>query len=126
MAGILSGIRVVDLTQYLAGPQATLFLAGLGAEVIHVDNPATGDVTADSAPYLGPEGVSLGRRTPDDLGVPYLKRARGKRGGYAEPEAPRGAGTLAGARAPVRRRGRELDRGHGGAARRRLRRPAGR
>jgi formyl-CoA transferase len=54
-------------------------LAGLGAEVIHVDNPATGDVTADSAPYLGPEGLSLARRTPDDLGVPYLKRARGKR-----------------------------------------------
>jgi formyl-CoA transferase len=78
MAGILSGIRVVDLTQYLSGPQATLFLAGLGAEVIHVDNPATGDVTADSAPYLGPEGVSLRRRTAEDLGVPYLKRARGK------------------------------------------------
>ena len=79
MSGILSGIRVVDLTQYLSGPQANLFLAGLGAEVIHVDNPATGDVTADSAPYLGPEGVSLARRTPEDLGVPYLKRARGKR-----------------------------------------------
>ena len=79
MPGILAGIRVIDLTQYLAGPQATLFLAGLGAEVIHVDNPATGDITADSAPYLGPEGVSLGRRTPEDLGVPYLKRARGKR-----------------------------------------------
>jgi formyl-CoA transferase len=79
MPGILAGIRVVDLTQYLSGPQATLFLAGLGAEVIHVDNPATGDVTADSSPYLGPEGVSLARRTPEDLGVPYLKRARGKR-----------------------------------------------
>jgi crotonobetainyl-CoA:carnitine CoA-transferase CaiB-like acyl-CoA transferase len=79
MAGILSGIRVIDLTQYLAGPQATLFLAGLGADVIRVDNPATGDRTADSAPYLGPEGVSLQRRTPADLGVPYLKRARGKR-----------------------------------------------
>ncbi len=79
MSGILSGIRVVDLTQYLSGPQATLFLAGLGAEVIHVDNPATGDVTADSPPYLGSEGLSLRRRTPQDLGVPYLKRARGKR-----------------------------------------------
>ena len=78
-SGILAGIRVLDLTQYLSGPQATLFLAGLGAEVIHIDNPATGDLTADSAPYLGPEGLSLGRRTPEDLGVPYLKRARGKR-----------------------------------------------
>ena len=79
MAGILAGLRVIDLTQYLAGPQATLFLAGLGADVIRVDNPATGDRTADSAPYLGPDGVSLHRRTPADLGVPYLKRARGKR-----------------------------------------------
>src|SRR5215831_11763240 len=76
MAGILAGVRVVDLTQYLAGPQATLLLAGLGAEVIRVDNPATGNATADSAPFFGPQGVSLDRRTPDDLGVPYLKRAR--------------------------------------------------
>ena len=94
MAGILSGIRVVDLTQYLAGPQATLFLAGLGAEVIHVDIAATGDVTADSAPYLGPEGVSLGRRTPDDLGVPYLKRARGKRAVTLNLKHPEGPGLL--------------------------------
>jgi formyl-CoA transferase len=79
VADILAGIRILDLTQYLSGPQATLFLAGLGAEVIHVDNPATGDLTADSPPYLGPEGLSLDRRTPEDLGVPYLKRARGKR-----------------------------------------------
>lgn len=79
MPGILAGIRVLDLTQFFAGPQATLFLAGLGAEVIHIDNPATGDLTADSAPYAGPRGVSLGRQSPDDLGVPYLKRARGKR-----------------------------------------------
>ena len=94
MAGILSGIRVVDLTQYLSGPQATLFLAGLGAEVIHVDNPATGDVTADSPPYLGPEGVSLGRRTPEDLGVPYLKRARGKRAITLNLKHPEGSALL--------------------------------
>jgi CoA:oxalate CoA-transferase len=85
---------VVDLTQYLSGPQATLFLAGLGAEVIHVDNPATGDLTADSAPYLGPEGVSLGRRTPEDLGVPYLKRARGKRAITLNLKHPEGAALL--------------------------------
>lgn len=94
MPGILGGIRVIDLTQYLAGPQATLFLAGLGAEVIHVDNPATGDVTADSAPYLGPQGVSLARRTPDDLGVTYLKRARGKRAITLNLKHPEGPGAL--------------------------------
>jgi crotonobetainyl-CoA:carnitine CoA-transferase CaiB-like acyl-CoA transferase len=94
MPGILAGIRVVDLTQYLAGPQATLFLAGLGAEVIHVDNPGTGDVTADSAPFLGPQGVSLARRTPDDLGVAYLKRARGKRAITLNLKHPEGPGAL--------------------------------
>jgi CoA:oxalate CoA-transferase len=94
MPGILAGIRVVDLTQYLAGPQATLFLAGLGAEVIRVDNPATGDATANSAPFLGPEGVSLDRRTPDDLGVPYLKRARGKRAITLNLKHPEGPGAF--------------------------------
>src|SRR5262245_7449284 len=94
MPGILAGICVVDLTQYLAGPQATLLLAGLGAEVIQVDNPATGDATADSAPFLGPQGVSLARRTPDDLGVPYLKRARGKRAITLNLKHPEGSATF--------------------------------
>src|SRR5262245_10552943 len=94
MPGILSGMRVVDLTQYLAGPQATLFLAGLGAEVIHVDNPATGDATADSAPFFGPEGVSLDRRTREDLGVSYLKRARGKRAVTLNLKHPDGPATF--------------------------------
>jgi CoA:oxalate CoA-transferase len=94
MPGILAGIRVVDPTQYLAGPQATLFLAGLGAEVIHVDNPATGDATADSAPFLGPQGVSLARQTPDDLGVAYLKRVRGKRAITLNLKHPEGPGAF--------------------------------
>lgn len=75
----LSGVRVVDLTRYLSGPQATLFLAGLGADVVRVDNPKTGDPTAASPPYFGPEGVSLTRRTDRDLGIAHLKRGRGKR-----------------------------------------------
>ena len=76
---ILDGIRILDLTRFLSGPQATLFLAALGAEVIRIDDPATGDATADAPPFFGPEGVSLDRRTPDDLGIAYLKRSRGKK-----------------------------------------------
>ncbi|MBV9578302.1 MAG: CoA transferase, partial [Chloroflexi bacterium] len=39
MTGALSGVRVIDFGQYIAGPLAAVMLADNGAEVIHVDPP---------------------------------------------------------------------------------------
>lgn len=41
---LLEGIRVLDMTNVLAGPFATLHLALLGAEVVKVENPQDGDL----------------------------------------------------------------------------------
>lgn len=76
---ILEGVVVLDLTRFFSGPQSTLFLAGLGAEVIKIDDPKTGDPTAFAPPFAGPRGVSFERQTDFDMGIAYLKRARGKK-----------------------------------------------
>jgi crotonobetainyl-CoA:carnitine CoA-transferase CaiB-like acyl-CoA transferase len=55
-AGPLQGIRVLDFTRVLAGPSASLALADLGAEVLKLEPPETGDETRLFPPFRA--GVS--------------------------------------------------------------------
>lgn len=54
--GPLTGLKVIDLTQVLSGPFATMWLATMGAEVIKIENPKSPDVTRNYAPFQN--GVS--------------------------------------------------------------------
>lgn len=76
----LEGLRVIDLTRALAGPYATLLLAGLGAEVIKIEDPKGGDLARENSPYVGRDGITVERKHDDDVSISHLTRGRGKLG----------------------------------------------
>ena len=57
MQSALKGLKIVDLTQHLAGPFCTMLLADMGAEVIKIE-PAWGDASRTSPQYPMVEGQS--------------------------------------------------------------------
>ncbi|HEX6500150.1 MAG TPA: CoA transferase [Micromonosporaceae bacterium] len=56
--GPLAGLLVADFSRVLAGPLATMTLADLGADVIKVERPGTGDETRSWAPPYAADGES--------------------------------------------------------------------
>jgi len=83
MPRALENIRVVDLSHVLAAPTCTMFLADLGAEVIHVE-PLHGDDAREFGPFAGSGGknnsgyfISL-NRNKKSLAID-LKLAKGKK-----------------------------------------------
>lgn len=89
---ILQNIKVVDLTQALAGPTCSMYLGDMGAEVIKIEQPGIGDVCRGWGPpfiegesayflstnrnkrglaldYTKPEGLEIFHRLLDDADV---------------------------------------------------------
>jgi crotonobetainyl-CoA:carnitine CoA-transferase CaiB-like acyl-CoA transferase len=54
----LAGIKIADFSRVLAGPYATMLLADLGAEVVKVERPVTGDETRSWIPPVDSKGKS--------------------------------------------------------------------
>ncbi|MBI5968025.1 MAG: CoA transferase [Deltaproteobacteria bacterium] len=75
----LEGVRILDLTTFLSGPYAMMIAAYLGAEVVKVERPETGDPVRANPPYFGPRGVVFEREDRRDLSFSMLKRGRGKK-----------------------------------------------
>lgn len=86
----LAGCTVLDLTTALAGPYATLLLAGLGARVIKIENPRQPDTARANAPWVGRDGVAMERRHDDDMSLAIMERARNKESITLNLKDPRG------------------------------------
>jgi crotonobetainyl-CoA:carnitine CoA-transferase CaiB-like acyl-CoA transferase len=70
MPAALEGIRVLDLTQIMAGPFCTMLLADLGAEVIKIENPRGGDDSRRMAPpYYNGESAAFMAMNRNKYGI---------------------------------------------------------
>ena len=80
-SSLLSGVTVIDLSRVLAGPFSTMTLANLGARVIKVEIPGTGDDSRAFGPFhngkslyfasinCNKESIALNLKNPDDRAI---------------------------------------------------------
>jgi crotonobetainyl-CoA:carnitine CoA-transferase CaiB-like acyl-CoA transferase len=71
----LEGVRVVDVSQVLAGPTATRILAEYGADVVKVMSPYDGQIMAHAYTNNGKRSIMLDLKTPQGRAI-YLRLAR--------------------------------------------------
>lgn len=95
----LAGLRVLDLTRVLAGPVASRFLAGFGADVLRIDPPHWTEPAAEAEVNLGKAcaGLDLRKSTDREVFETLLKQADLLLHGY-RPGALEGLGYDAGTR----------------------------
>ena len=75
----LTGFRVLDLTRFLSGPYCTMVLAELGADVIKIEQPGTGDDSRRMAPKVNGESYPFAMPNRSKRSVALdLKSARGR------------------------------------------------
>ncbi len=75
----LAGIRVIEVGNYMAAPFCCMQLADLGAEVIKVEVPTTGDLVRTSAPFIDGESSTFIRLNRNKRSLALdLKDPRGK------------------------------------------------
>jgi CoA:oxalate CoA-transferase len=79
--GPLSGVVIADLSRILAGPYCTLLLAEMGARVIKIETPGTGDDSRHYGPFVngksayfvsvnrGKESIALDLKKPEDKAI---------------------------------------------------------
>ena len=75
-SGPLAGLKVLDLTEHMAGPFCTMILADMGAEVVKLERPGKGDLVrawgdgSERNPYFryinrNKKGITLDYKTPE-------------------------------------------------------------
>ena len=91
MSGPLEGIRVIDLTRILAGPFSTMLMADMGADIIKVEQPGTGDPARGNGPFLSPEGTESSEQ---QFSTYFMSINRGKRSIAIDLSKPKGREVL--------------------------------
>jgi crotonobetainyl-CoA:carnitine CoA-transferase CaiB-like acyl-CoA transferase len=75
MAAVLEGIKVIDISQVAAVPMCARHLADFGADVLHIENPRTGD----SWRSYQPSQQEIGAAAPSDVNYNWENFNRNKR-----------------------------------------------
>src|SRR5215211_1103645 len=66
---ILRGVRVLDISQFIAGPSCCRMLADMGADVLRIDSPDSVPSPVDATYNIGKRSIMLNLKHPRGLAV---------------------------------------------------------